>query len=161
MPITPSFFFMISCVNCQISITRVLHLGIYADHEIQTPVWNETFEVMCRPQGQTSPYGDMPDIGPTGVAAAKDFFSNEPTAEDMVAYAQEQKMSPEQLASAWAQASGGSFNQGLEAVNQYLAANSGVKLGDGSYVAKKKGGLLGLAAGGMARGGFVVWFSYL
>ena len=98
----------------------------------------------------------MPDIGPTGVAAAKDFFSNEPTAEDMVAYAQEQKMSPEQLASAWAQASGGSFNQGLEAVNQYLAANSGVKLGDGSYVAKKKGGLLGLAAGGMARGGFVV-----
>jgi hypothetical protein len=106
--------------------------------------------------GQTSPYGDMPDIGPTGISTTKEFLSTAPTAEDMVAYAQEQGMSPEQFASAWAQSTDGSFNQGLEAVNQYLAANPGVKLGDGSYVAKKKGGLLGLAAGGMSRGGFVV-----
>jgi hypothetical protein len=106
--------------------------------------------------GQTSPYGDMPDIGPTGISTTKEFLSTAPTAEDMVAYAQEQGMSPEQFASAWAQSTDGSFNQGLETVNQYLAANPGVKLGDGSYVAKKKGGLLGLAAGGMSRGGFVV-----
>jgi hypothetical protein len=73
--------------------------------------------------GQTSPYGDMPDIGPTGIATTKEFLSTAPTAEDMVAYAQEQGMSPEQLASAWAQSTDGSFNQGMDSISQYLAAN--------------------------------------
>ena len=97
-------------------------------------------------------------LGPLMLAAAKDFFNSEAGKDPatVVLAAQGNNLNAEQMASAWATSTGGSYTDGLASIQSYLAANPDVKLGDGSGGQYKKGGLMGLAAGGMAKGGFVV-----
>jgi hypothetical protein len=99
-----------------------------------------------------------PTIDPATLAVIKDFFSTE-AAQDpakVVEAALGSNLNAEQMASAWASLTGGSYTEKLAAIQSYMDTNPNAKIGGGSGGQYKKGGLLSLAAGGMAKGAFVL-----
>jgi hypothetical protein len=157
--------------------------GYAADYSKETPETAQTRLASLRPMTQELPggysgYGQdayvasrpliypasmgggtaAPTIDPATLAVIKDFFSTE-AAQDpakVVEAALGSNLNAEQMASAWASLTGGSYTEKLAAIQSYMDTNPNAKIGGGSGGQYKKGGLLSLAAGGMAKGAFVL-----
>jgi len=64
----------------------------------------------------------MPQFTPEQLQATKTFFDTNPSPEQIIEAAAANKLTPQQLASAWSQSTGGDYNAGLQAVNDYLGS---------------------------------------
>ena len=70
----------------------------------------------------------MPQFTPEQLQATKTFFDTNPSPAQIIETAAANKLTPQQLASAWSQSTGGDYNAGLQAVNDYLGANPNLTL---------------------------------
>ena len=88
---------------------------------------------------------DMPGFTQEQLNAARSFFSTPNLTGDQIYQAAvANKLTPEQLASAWAQVSGGAYNEGLNTVNNYLRTTGqtlpGMLTGGGVLTGDTEGG---------------------
>jgi len=63
----------------------------------------------------------MPQFTPEQLEATRAFFATNPNADQIYEAARANNLSPEQVAAAWSQATGGRYKQGLRQANQYLS----------------------------------------
>ena len=99
---------------------------------------------------------DMPGFTQEQLNAARSFFSTPNLTGDQIYQAAvANKLTPEQLASAWAQVSGGAYNEGLNTVNNYLRTTGqtlpGMLTGGGVLTGDTGGG--GVLTGDTGGGG--------